>query len=95
MTILAMTALLIGALLGLRFQVSILVPAIVIGSAVIFSLDMAHSHSLLPTLLTTVLAITALQIGYVGGAVIRFVIVEARVRKDTAATIAVAQRPPF
>ncbi len=90
-----MTALLIGALLGLRFQVSILVPAIVMGSSVILSLGMAHSHSFWPTLLATVLAITALQIGYVGGAVIRFVIVEARVRKDTAATIAVAQRPPF
>lgn len=89
-----MTALLFGALLGLRFRVSVLVPAIVMGSFVILSLGMAYTHSFWPAFISTALAITALQIGYVGGAVIRFVM-EPRPRKDTAATIAVAQRPPF
>jgi hypothetical protein len=64
MIILAMTALLIGALLGLRFKVFILVPAIAIGSAAILSVDMAHSEGIWPTLLATISAITALQMGY-------------------------------
>jgi hypothetical protein len=93
MTLLAMTAMLIGALLGLRFKVLILVPAIVIGSAATLGIGMAHSNSLWFTLLAMVLAITALQMGYLGGAIIRFVIAGARVRKDAPGIIAVAQRP--
>ena len=92
MTMLAMTAMLIGALLGLRFKVLILVPAIIIGSATL-GIGMAHSNSLWFTLLAMVLAITALQMGYLGGAVIRFVSAGARVRKDAPGIIPAAQRP--
>jgi hypothetical protein len=93
MTMLAMTAMLIGAMLGLRFKVLILVPAIVIGSAATLGIGMAHSNSLWSILLAMALAITALQMGYFGGTIIRFIIVGARIRKDSPGIIAVAQRP--
>jgi len=93
MMMLAITTMLIGALLGQRFKVLILLPAIVIGSAAIFAFGMAHSNGLWSILLATAFTITALQLGYLGGSVIRFVIAEARIHKDSARTIAVAQRP--
>jgi hypothetical protein len=91
MTMLATTAILIGAGLGQRFKVLILVPAIVIASAAILALGMAHNNNLWSILLVTALTITALQMGYLGGAVIRFVIAGARVGRDSSETI-VAQR---
>jgi hypothetical protein len=93
MTMCAMTAILIGAVLGLRFKVLILAPAIVFGSAATLGIGMAHSHSIWFVSLAIVLAITALQLGYLAGAVIRFVIAGIRVRKGLLGTIAVAQRP--
>ena len=93
MTLLVMPAMLIGAMLGLRFKVLILVPAIVIGSAATLGAGMTHSNSLWSILLAMVLVISALQIGYLGGAVIRFVS-GARVHKDSPGIIAAVQRPP-
>ena len=46
MIILTMTAILIGALLGLRFKVFILVPATVIGLAITLAVGIAYSESL-------------------------------------------------
>ena len=90
MTMFTMTAVLIGALLGQRFKVLILFPAIVIGLATILGFGMAQNSNLSSTLLLMALTITALQMGYLGGAVIRFVAAGARVRRDS--LIAVAQR---
>jgi len=59
-----------GALLGLRFKVLVLVPAIIIGSAATFWYGIAHQDSLWCTSLMTALAITVLQLGYLGGAII-------------------------
>jgi hypothetical protein len=93
MMILAMTAIIIGALLGQRFKVFILVPAIAIGSAATFGIGMAHNNSLWSIVLTMVLAMSALQMGYLGGVIIRFVSAGARVRKDSHGIIAAVQRP--
>jgi hypothetical protein len=93
MIILAMTAIIIGALLGQRFKVFILVPAIAIGSAATFGIGMAHNNSLWSIVLTMVLAMSALQMGYLGGVIIRFVSAGARVRKDSHGIIAAVQRP--
>jgi hypothetical protein len=90
---LTMTAILTGAMLGLRFKVLILVPATVIGSAATLGAGMTHSNSLWSILLAIVLVISALQMGYLGGAVIRFVSAGARVRKDSPGIIAAVQRP--
>ena len=72
MTMLALAAMLIGIVLGLRFKVSILAPAIFIGSAAVLGLTVANSNSLWTVLLAVALEITALQIGYVGGTFIRW-----------------------
>jgi len=95
MMMLVMTALLTGALLGLRFKAFILVPAVVIGSATVLIVGIARSDSIWPTLLATVLAITALQVGYLSGAVVHFSIAKARGREDSARSIAAAQRATF
>ena len=95
MITLAMMALLFGALLGLRFRVFILVPAVVMSSATILGVGIADGDSIWHTLLAAVLSITALQVGYLSGAVLYSSIAKARARKNSAATIAVAQRVPF
>jgi hypothetical protein len=92
MTMLATMALLIGAMLGQRFKVFILVPAIVIGSVAILAFGMTYNNTLWSTLHVMALTITALQMGYLGGAVLRSVVAGAHVGKDSPGTIAVAQR---
>jgi hypothetical protein len=93
MTMLATTAILIGAVLGLRYKVLILVPATIFGSAATLGIGMAQMNSVWLVPLAMVLAITALQVGYLAGAVINFVIAGARARKGLHGTTAVAQRP--
>jgi hypothetical protein len=73
-TTLAMTAILIGAMLGLRFTAPILARAFVVGPATALAVGLAYGESLWSILLAMVLTITALQMGYLGGAVIRFTI---------------------
>jgi hypothetical protein len=92
MTTFAMTAVLIGAVLGQRFKVLILGPAIIIGLAVTLAIGVVHYDNLWSTLLVMALITTALQIGYLGGVVIRYVIAAARVGRNSPRTIAVAQR---
>jgi hypothetical protein len=92
MTMFTITAVLIGAALGQRFKVFILVPAIVIGSAAGLGFGMAQNSNLWSVLLIIALTITALQMGYLGGAVIRFVVAGSRVGRDSSGTIGVAQR---
>ena len=82
-------AIVIGVMLGLRFKVFILIPANVIGSAAAFGAGLAFSDSLWSVLLAMVLAIVALQIGYLAGTVLT----TTRVSKGSSRTVAVAQRP--
>ena len=93
-TTLVTTAALIGAILGLRFKVLILVPAFVISSVAIFGIGIAHGDNLSSILLTAFFAITALQMGYLAGALICSIVVKTRARKDLSGVIAVAQRRP-
>ena len=92
MTMFAMTAVLIGAVLGQRFKVLILGPTIIFGLAASVAFGIAHHDSLWSTLLVMALITTALQIGYLGGIVTRFVIAAARVGRNSPRTIAVPQR---
>ena len=93
MTLVTMAAL-IGAILGLRYKVLILVPAFVISSVAIFGTGMARSDSPSSILLTVFLAITALQMGYMAGALICSIVAKTRARKDLPSVIAVAQKRP-
>jgi hypothetical protein len=90
---LAITAMLIGAMLGLRFKVLVLVPANVIGSAATLGFGIMHSSSFWSALLVMALAITALQMGYIGGTAIRFAVVRPSKREGSSQGIAMAQRP--
>ena len=93
-TTLVTTAALIGAILGLRYKVLILVPAFIISSVAIFGTGMARSDNPLSILLTVFLATTALQMGYMAGALICSIVAKTRARKDLSSVIAVAQKRP-
>jgi hypothetical protein len=69
MLILAMAAVLLGAVLGLRFKVLILLPAAVIGVAIMAAADSIEHSSLSMTVVDVVLVLASLQIGYLAGAI--------------------------
>jgi hypothetical protein len=87
-TMLAMTALLVGVLLSMRFKVLILAPATLIGAVVTFGAVISHRDSVWSIVLASVLAIVALQIGYFAGSV---VMAEARIGKNSAKTVELAE----
>ena len=89
MIVLALAAVLIGAILGLRFKILALVPAILFGSASTLSIGIAYGNGVWPVLLAVVLAVTMLQIGYLGGALANSAITVARVRKASPGNVAV------
>jgi hypothetical protein len=88
MILLLAAALLIGTILGLRFKVLILVPAAIIASAVTLGAGIVYDDGFLSLLITTVLVIATLQMGYLVG----IALAVARVSKDAPATVTVAQR---
>jgi hypothetical protein len=73
MTLLALAAMITGALLGQRFNVLILIPAIALGSTVTIGSGLLLNSSYSSILLATVLAASTLQLGYLGGAIIHFI----------------------
>lgn len=89
-TMLAIAA--IGAILGLRFKVFVLVPAIVLSSVASCTIGIAHGNSLWSILLVVFFVATALQIGYFAGTAILFGVARVRARKLPSRVIAVAQR---
>jgi hypothetical protein len=91
-TLMITAAIIIGAVLGLRFKVSILVPVFLISSAAIFGTGIAHGEKPLSILLVAFLATTTLQMGYLAGAFIQLVVAKIRVRKDPSDIIAISQR---
>ena len=73
------TIMLIGAMLGLRFKIYVLVPATSLSVLAIFSAGIAHSDGYWSILLTATFAMAALQIGYLAGsAVIGFVVARSK-----------------
>ncbi len=59
--------LIIGALLGLRFKVFVLAPAITIGSAGALAIGIALNDGLSSIVLAMAVTIAALQVGYFSG----------------------------
>lgn len=59
---------LIGAILGLRFTVMVLMPTIALGIVVIIGINVAWGTGLWMAAIETVIALTSVQIGYLGGA---------------------------
>jgi hypothetical protein len=65
---------LIGATLGLRFKVWILLPAICIGLFCMAIIGVGHRYSGAEIILTMVLIATSLQVGYLAGIVVRTIV---------------------
>jgi hypothetical protein len=75
--IVAMLCILIGVLLGLRFKVLILLPAVAVALPVIIAGGVVHGDRPFRIFLCSVLAAAAIQFGYVLGACARLLIVRA------------------
>ena len=60
----------LGAALGLRFKVLVLVPAIVIGVVVIAGIGITHGDGGWSVAWRIILIVVSLQVGYVGGTVL-------------------------
>ena len=69
MLILAMAAILLGAVLGLRFKVLILLPAAVVAVAIMIAAASIEHSSLSVTVVDAVLVLAGLQMGYLAGAI--------------------------
>jgi hypothetical protein len=72
MATLAISAILVGTALGMRFKVLILLPATIIGLAAIIAGGVARGVGLQSIVLDAILATTGLQIGYLAGITIRY-----------------------
>lgn len=67
MLVVAVTSLLIGAALGQRFTVMILLPGTVILLALSIATGVTHANTVWSIALTTAVAVTSMQIGYLIG----------------------------
>ncbi len=68
----------IGAALGLRFRIFVLLPVILLGFFVCTAFWLTHSTTIWSIMLTGVVGATCLQIGYLGGALLKFLIFTGR-----------------
>jgi hypothetical protein len=91
-TTLVTAAAFIGAIFGMRFRVFVLIPTILVSSTAIFGTGIAQSENPWGALLTALLVITALQVGYLTGATVYFVVARARARKDQTGLIVATPR---
>jgi len=82
----------IGAVLGLRFKVFVLVPAITLASVASWGIGIAHGRSFWSILLVTAFVMIALQVGYFAGTTLRLGVAKMRGRRHLLTTIAVAER---
>jgi len=80
MTIFAILSFLLGAVLGHRFKVMILAPAIIIGAAVVITFGIAQAEDAWLIGLTVILVGVCLQNGYLCGTVMVVLAVASRAR---------------
>ena len=64
--------LLIGAALGMRFKVFVLVPTFGLSLVAVLAAATAHGSNALACCIAAVLAFAGLQVGYLSGALLRF-----------------------
>jgi hypothetical protein len=96
MMMLAILSLLAGMVLGQRFKVLILIPAIAASLIVAVAAGIARADDIWSIVMMAVLAATSLQIGYLGGTAIRVMIVATRASRRRHASLqasATVQRP--
>ena len=88
----AVTVFLIGAILGLRFRVVVLIAPVIVGFVAIVAVGIASGNGAGFILFVVFLGLTALQLGYVAGAVIGCFATKSHVREDSAEIIAIEPR---
>jgi hypothetical protein len=74
----ALMTLCIGAALGLRFRIFVLLPAILLGLFVYTACGLAQGTTIWSITLTNVVGATCLQFGYLAGALLKFLIFAGR-----------------
>ena len=78
MEMIALTMLCIGSALGLRFRIFVLLPAILLGLFVCTAFGLAQGTTVWSITLMNVVGATCLQLGYLGGALLKFLIFAGR-----------------
>jgi hypothetical protein len=76
----AISAALIGAVLGIRFKVVVLLPAIVVGVFSVALISAFSGDGAGTTALLAIVLVVTLQLGYLGGLLVRFVMAASRLR---------------
>jgi hypothetical protein len=80
---LAIIGVVVGIVLGLRYKILILVPAVLFATVLAIAVGMGRADSFWSIVLTTVALVTAVQLGYLAGVVIHAAIAAIRPpRKD-------------
>jgi hypothetical protein len=79
-------SMLCGALLGMRFKVFILFPAIPVCLGLNADIAAAHGSGLWPTLLAIALSLTGLQLGFLAGLVTRYAMAASRAPRSHSLT---------
>ncbi len=88
---LSLICLLVGAVLGQRFKVLVLIPAMAL--AVTAASGFAYAGTLWQVLGAAFVATTSLQIGYLGGIGIRYLIASGRTGQINASSVATSASP--
>ncbi|HLH93797.1 MAG TPA: hypothetical protein VKW08_01630 [Xanthobacteraceae bacterium] len=83
---------LIGAVMGLRFRVLVLVPAMGIALPLTVAAAIIQGYSLGQTLVTAAVGIVGLQVGYLAGVGVRHLLVVARASRIRARSAADSAR---
>ncbi len=81
-------SLLFGMVLGQRFKVAILLPAIGFALMVVICTGVARGEAVWPIVLLAAAATTTLQLGYLAGIGIRYVLVAARASRSRGVSLA-------
>jgi hypothetical protein len=76
MVLLSLLCILIGALLGLRFRVLVLVPATAVCIFLVLLVGLSSGAGAAWTAIVAVIAAALLQVGYLGGVTISFFVAE-------------------
>ena len=78
MEMVALTMLGIGSALGLRFRIFVLLPVILLGLFGCTAVGLAQGKPIWSIMLTILVGATCLQIGYLGSALLKFLIFSGR-----------------
>jgi hypothetical protein len=74
MALLVGMSFLLGALLGIKFRVLILIPALGAILLTVVAIGIAHVDAVWAILITLAAAVSSLQIGYLGGAIMQYAV---------------------